>query len=119
MGGGVQVAVSVIDELSRLPEFPDELTVLVSNEVHADLMLLGSNQTRFANYQVFNTYGLSTLWSGLSSKVLGHDVVFTLFGPLYLAAMPSVSMVGFAQAWIIYPDNEIYRSFTAFRKLIK
>ena len=113
----MQVAVSVIDELSRITDCPDGLTILASDEVHADLQHLGSNLSKFSNYEVFNTYGLSTLWSGLGSKVSGHDVVFTLFGPLYLASIPSVSIVGFAQAWIIYPDNEIYQSFSVFRKL--
>lgn len=113
----MQVAVSVIDELSRLPDLFHDLTILASDEVHADLQLLGSNLSKLSNYEVFNTYGLSTLWSGLGSKVSGHDVVFTLFGPLYLASVPSVSIVGFAQPWIIYPDNEIYRSFSVFRKL--
>ena len=113
----MQVAVSVIDELSRLSDCSADLTILASDEVHADLQLLGCDVSRFRNYQIFNTYGLSTLWSGLGRKVRGHDVAFTLFGPLYLASVPSVSIVGFAQAWIIYPKNEIYRSFTAFRKL--
>ena len=113
----MQVAVSVIDELSRLPDCSDDLTILASDEVHADLQLLGSNLSRFRKYEVFNTYGLSTLWSGLGRKLRGHNVVFTLFGPLYLGSVSSVSIVGFAQAWIIYPDNEAYRSFTAFRRL--
>ena len=113
----MQVAVSVIDELSRLPDCSDDLTILASDEVHADLQLLGSDLSRFSKYEVFNTYGLSALWSGLARKLRGYNVVFTLFGPLYLGSVSSVSIVGFAQPWIIYPDNEIYRSFTAFRKL--
>ena len=113
----MQVAVSVIDELSRVADCSDDLTILASDEVHADLQLLGCDFSKFIDYQIFNTYGLSTIWSGLGSKMRGHDVAFTLFGPLYLASVPSISVVGFAQAWIIYPENEIYRSFTAFRKL--
>ena len=113
----MQVAVSVIDELSRLLDCSDDLTILASDEVHADLQLLGSNLSRFSKYEVFNTYGFSTLWSGLGRKLRGHNVVFTLFGPFYLASVPAVSIVGFAQPWIIYPENEVYRSFTAFRKL--
>ena len=114
----MQVAVSVIDELSRLPDFSSDITIFASGEVHADLQLRGSNLSRFSNYEVTNTYGLSTLWSGLSKKVRGYDVVFTLFGPLYLGSMSAVNVVGFAQAWIIYPDNEIYRSFTFFWKMV-
>ena len=38
----------------------------------------------------------------------GFARVFTLFGPLYRWRPPFYSIVGFAQAWIIYPHNEVY-----------
>jgi glycosyltransferase involved in cell wall biosynthesis len=34
--------------------------------------------------------------------------VFTVFGPLYVWKLAGVNITGFAQAWIIYPDNECY-----------
>lgn len=37
-----------------------------------------------------------------------YSTIFTLFGPLYFWHTPFRSIVGFAQAWIIYPDNECY-----------
>ena len=83
-GGGVQVAVSLLDEMSRMDDLPVDLSVLVSDEVYANLKSMNSDCTRFSSCEVFNTYGLSTLWSELGRKVRGFDVVFTVFGPLYL-----------------------------------
>ena len=111
------MAVSLIDELSRMVDLPDGLAILVSNEVHANLQSINSDFSRFSSYEVFNTYGPSALWSDLSKKVSGFDVVFTVFGPLYLWPSRTVSIVGFAQPWIIYPNNEIYRSLPFFQKL--
>lgn len=112
VGGGIQVAVSLIDEISRMGDIRNCLSVLVSDEVHSNLQSINSNCSQFSSYEVFNTYGLSTLWSKLGAKVRAHDSVFTVFGPLYLWKVPTVSIVGFAQPWIIYPDNEIFRSLS-------
>lgn len=116
-GGGVQVAVSLIDELSRMDDLPVGVSVLASDEVNFNLQNMNSEYLRFSSYEVFNTYGLSALWSELGCKVRGFDVVFTVFGPLYLLTLPVVSIVGFAQAWIIYPNNEIYHSLSFSQKL--
>lgn len=117
VGGGVQVAVSLIDELSRMDDLPVGLSILASDEVHANLENMNSDCSRFSSYEVFNTNGLSTLWSALGNKVRGFDVVFTVFGPLYLRPARVVNIVGFAQPWIIYPNNEIYRSLSFSQKL--
>ena len=117
MGGGIQVAVSFIDEMSRMPVLPLGLAILVSEEVHANLQHVGSSVSKFHSYEVFNTYGLSALWSGLGRKMRDIDIVFTVFGPLYQWSMQAVSIVGFAQAWIIYPNNKIYRSLPFLQKL--
>jgi len=61
----------------------------------------------FSVYEVLDQYGLATLWSGLGGRLRRFDAVFTVFGPLYLLRKPIASIVGFAQPWIIYPDNEI------------
>ena len=119
MGGGVQVAVSLIDELSRMDDLPAGLSVLASDEVHANLQNVNSNCLRFGGYEVFNTYGISTLWSQLDSKASGFDVVFTVFGPLYLRSTCAVNIVGFAQAWIIYPNNEISSSLPFVQRVKK
>lgn len=116
-GGGVQVAVSFIDELSRMDDLPVGLAILSSDEVNANLKAMNCDLSRFSNYAVLNTYGFSTLWSELAKKIQDVEVVFTVFGPLYLRSSHVISIVGFAQPWIIYPDNEIYRSFSFFKKI--
>jgi glycosyltransferase involved in cell wall biosynthesis len=116
-GGGIQVAVSFIDELSQMGDLSLSLSILVSDEVHNNLQAIDIDCSRFSSYEVFNTYGLSTLWSNLGNKVRGFDVVFTVFGPLYLWQTQAVSIIGFAQPWIIYPENEIFRSLSLSQKL--
>lgn len=115
-GGGVQVAVSLIDELSRMENLPTRLSILASNEVHTSLQNLNCDYSRFSDYAVFNTYGFSTLWSGLGLKLRSFDVVFTVFGPLYWWPMRPVNIAGFAQPWIIYPNNEIFNLMSCFVK---
>ena len=46
------------------------------------------------------------------------DSVFTVFGPLYRWAPRFRSIVGFAQPWIIYPDNECYARLSPVNRMI-
>lgn len=117
VGGGLQVAVSLIDELSRMTGMAAHISVIASTEVNANLQSVNADCLRFGSYEVFDTYGLSAFWSGLRGKLIGYDVVFTVFGPLYLWPLKAVNIIGFAQPWIIYPDNEIYRSMSFYMKL--
>lgn len=117
VGGGIQVATSLIDELSRTDNNSFGIYILASNEVNSNLINTNTNFERFSNYEVFNTYGLSTLWSDLSNKIRGFDVIFTVFGPLYLLKPQAVSIIGFAQPWIIYSNNEIFSSLSFFKKM--
>ena len=117
VGGGVQVAVSFIHELSCMNMHIGNVSLLISDVVHANLQGLNTDYSRFASYEVFNTYGLGALLSGFSRKVRGFDVVFTVFGPLYSWPMRALSIVGFAQPWVIYPHNEIYRGMPLLAKL--
>lgn len=94
-----------------------ELSILASDEVHANLRRIGSDLSRFGSYEVFNTFGIAALWSAFGRKAHDFDVVFTVFGPLYARSARAVSIVGFAQPWIIYPTNEVYYSLPFFRRL--
>lgn len=106
VGGGVQVATSFIDELSRIAKPAQNISLLVSDEVDGNLVRIGCDTTHFASYEVFNTYGLSSVRASWQGKFSGYDLVFTVFGPAYFLFQPFFSVVGFAQAWIIYPDND-------------
>lgn len=109
-GGGVQVAASFLAGLALLPERAGLCAVLASTEVDRNLRQMISDVSVFGAYAVEDYYGMSSLWSSLARRFRPFDVVFTVFGPLYLLSKPRVSVVGFAQPWIIYPDNEIQAS---------
>jgi len=47
------------------------------------------------------------LRSPLARRMQAFDAVMTVFGPLYVWKLAAANITGFAQAWIIYPDNEI------------
>ncbi|MGI2168928.1 glycosyltransferase [Shewanella sp. MF05960] len=107
VGGGVQVATSLIGELSRFDVLPDNLFIWVSSAVDHNLRELGYNIDRFENYQTVNSYGLKFIFSKMHKKMNDFDKVFTVFGPLYTFNKNFFSIVGFAQPWIIYPDNDV------------
>ena len=117
-GGGVQVAASFLAGLAALPERAGKCAVIVSSEVDRNLRQMLEDQSVFSAYVVQDHHGMSTLWSGLGRQLRRFDAVFTVFGPLYLLHKPHVSIVGFAQPWIIYPDNEIQAAQTWHRRWI-
>lgn len=107
VGGGVQVATSVIGELTLMPVLPAGLVVWASDAVDANLRKLGYDLSVLPAYEVVNSHGLKLLRSPLERRLQGFDAVFTVFGPLYVSKLAGVNITGFAQPWIIYPDNEI------------
>ncbi len=112
-GGGVQVASSFLSELEKMNITDFDLSVWVSRDV--DKNLLSEQKKALNNYKVVDTFGLKGV---LSNKHLfdEFDLVFTVFGPCYYPVR-GISIVGFAQAWIIYPDNEAYNLFGLFSKI--
>lgn len=106
-GGAVQVAVSFINELSLLGK--DDIDIVVSTEIHNQLVSIGTVIETFNFYRVYDVFGLRSLINlKYNLFILSYTTVFTIFGPLYLLKKPKFSVVGFAQPWIIYPKNEIY-----------
>lgn len=116
-GGGVQVAASFIDELSRLEFGNLELSVFASEEVDGNLRQISTDTTVFKSYKFFNTYGLSSLLPKNSRLFSQFDLVFTVFGPDYFALSKGIRITGFAQPWIIYPENEVFRCLSLFDKV--
>lgn len=105
-GGGVQVASSFINELSMLDKsIVKKFTIYVSSEVDKNINY--SSKGYFLKYEVINTFGIKNFIKG--NKILnGFDLVFTVFGPCYYR-VNGINLVGFAQAWIIYPYNDSYK----------
>lgn len=106
-GGGVAVASSFIDCLSRLPFDGDQIYLLLSSPVSRNLKEMGTDTTVFASCITQDFYGISALWKGLDHHFIGMDVVFTVFGPAYYARKRTRHLFGFAQPNIIYPHNPI------------
>ncbi|NVO60952.1 glycosyltransferase [Photobacterium damselae] len=114
-GGGVQVATSFIYELSKL-NVNDNIYIYVSTSVDENLKVLNLDKNVFFRYKVVNAYGLSSLKDNFK-LFKGFDLIFTVFGPIYNYTFGAKNIVGFAQPWIIYPDNEISYQLNTLCKL--
>ncbi len=123
VGGGVQVAASVISELAQWPDETNDVTVWASSCVNQNLEGLGFSPDIFGSYEVVDHRGIRARFSRDRSRVSNFDSIFVIFGPYYLGALhrngsrPQVVM-GFAQSWIIYPDAEVYAQLTPMRRWI-
>ena len=117
VGGGVAVATSFIDSLSRLPPFKVDVFLLLSSEVNHNLHLLGTNLQRFNSCVVKDFFGLGALIGFRKSFSQKFDLVFTVFGPAYALFSSGYQLVGFAQPNIIYPRNPISKRLNYFSYL--
>ena len=112
-GGGVQVASSFINEL---PSISNNIIkcfdIIVSSEVDKNINKVTKNF--FKNYKVHNIFGLKKYINNIDLFDT-YDLVFTIFGPCY-HPIKGISLVGFAQPWIIYPENECYNMLSVLQK---
>ncbi|MFC3033119.1 glycosyltransferase family 4 protein [Pseudoalteromonas fenneropenaei] len=100
-GGGVQVAASFISELANECIENLEIVIFVSTTVHENVQ--GLHFEGNVELEVVNVNGFSR---ELPSAFDRHfDLIFTVFGPVYFTVKVK-HIVGFANAWILYPDNE-------------
>jgi len=107
-GGGVQVASSIVQEFTDLVAQQDDITAYISTEVDKNVGGLLTAVAPEFQYDVLDVSGLAVRNTEARRKMDGFQTVFTVFGPLYRWSPPFKSIVGFAQPWIIYPDNECY-----------
>lgn len=113
-GGGVQVASSFINELPFLSNnIIKKIDIMVSSEVDKNISY--STKKIFKNYKVHNIFGLKKYNKNIDIFD-AYDLVFTIFGPCYYP-VKGINLVGFAQAWIIYPNNECYSLLSNIEKL--
>lgn len=112
-GGGVQVASSFINEL---PSISNNIIkcfdIIVSSEVDKNINKVTKNF--FKNYKVHNIFGLKKYINNIDLFDT-YDLVFTIFGPCY-HPIKGINLVGFAQPWIIYPENECYNMLSVLQK---
>lgn len=116
-GGGVQVAASFINEIPQC--WRSVVSVVASSEVIANVRLLDIEREQFARFERIDVHGFSFKAKGraLDRFLRGGECVFTVFGPIYRWWTKCRSVVGFAQPWIIYPDNECYHKLSALQRL--
>jgi glycosyltransferase involved in cell wall biosynthesis len=111
-GGALQVAISFVSELLAFKEVDSRIKLLVSDEVASGLSPVKLAESNW-DIEVFNTYGIKTLWSGLNTIQKHYDVVFTLYGPKYTLFKAKLDIVGFAQLWILEFDNPVTRAMSS------
>jgi glycosyltransferase involved in cell wall biosynthesis len=111
IGGAKQVALSFLMELKK--KDIEKLNILVSKEVHDELISTNfkfSNKLKIYNSSVFNFFSFS-----LIPEIKNTKIVFTLFGPFY-AFTRAKTITGFAQPWILYPNNLVNKDLGFFKK---
>ncbi|MBK1796002.1 glycosyltransferase family 4 protein [Devosia sp. WQ 349] len=116
-GGGLQATCSFLAEAQPDLISGDWIAVLASEEVSQNLASLSRDFVTIPNYEVLNVYGALRGQSTLARKLRKFRCVFTVFGPLYIWKPRFKSVVGFAQAWIIYPQNECYKRLPVLQRL--
>lgn len=115
-GGGLQVATSVICEIASRRDVEGPLNLYVSSAVERNLDTRLLRAASHVSYEAVDVRGLR--WNLTARHGMdAFSTVFTLFGPLYRWWTPFRSIVGFAQAWIIYPNNECYQRMPFFERL--
>ena len=118
VGGSVAVASSFISSLAERRIDAEDVDLLLSSAVAANLRALGADLSRFGRHEVVDFHGISSLWRGLGRRFAGYDVVFTVFGPAYAMHLGRWHIFGFAQALIAYPGNAVEQSLPTGRRLL-
>jgi glycosyltransferase involved in cell wall biosynthesis len=122
-GGSVQVATSFINELGNYKDFfkDKEVSLCVSNAVHANLMNLNSDLSFAFEYKrfdmnFFKIFSLSALFF-FNSR---FDLIFNVFGPQYVPSLRSIRIDGFADVGLIEDKSKKNNTFkNKFRHLVK
>lgn len=107
VGGGIQVAASFINDIPV--SLRHLVSVVASTEVIENISLLEAERAQFALFKNLDVQGFASQMQGaLDGLIQEGSGVFTVFGPVYSWRPKFRSVVGFAQPWIIYPENECY-----------
>lgn len=115
VGGGVQVAASFISEIP--PALRSKFTLILSSEVLENLTISENEIKDFFLIKIINTSARDLWRSALNSIIRDSHSIFTIFGPLYKIYLTAFNIVGFAQPWIIYPENDLYKKLSLKNRL--
>ncbi len=115
-GGALQVASSFIYEVCK-NDLKKGHSIWISTEIHEALKLRGIKSLDYEFITVMDCGFKSVLSLKHTWELLKFKKVFVVFGPLYSFLYPKKTVVGFAQPWIVYPYNEVYKSYSLLNKL--
>ena len=118
-GGGVQVAVSFLYELTAISDTDlSFIHVIVSTQVADALYRANTDTSNFGSYQIIDTFGLKAIFSKVNKRLKSYDLVFTVFGPNYLRVKSKKEIVGFAQPWMLNFNNPVSEKMSFFSRNI-
>ena len=106
-----QVAISFLLELSS--KDLEIFNIIVSKEIYDELKSLDYEYIKLLkiyNSSIFKIFSFS-----LIPEIRNANLIFTLFGPFY-GFTKAKTITGFAQGWILYPQNLVYKQITSFQK---
>jgi glycosyltransferase involved in cell wall biosynthesis len=115
-GGGVQVATSTILDLSMNEDIAKDIHIFVSNKVNTNLIKTNFNSNSFYKYDIVDHYGILSIFKNESILKIKCIGLFVIFGPFYSISKPNNLIQGFANPWIVNPNNDVLKKFSLFLK---
>ncbi|MDM3746524.1 glycosyltransferase [Proteus mirabilis] len=116
-GGGVQVAISFIQELvtKKITDLSNT-DIIISSKIEDELRKIGLDLNDFQNVYTMNFYGIR---KNKAFKAINNTyyICFVIFGPIYYSLNSKKYIVGFAQPWIAYKDNDAYLKMSLLSKI--
>lgn len=123
IGGGVQVACSLINEIFESRDFCENYSILIlaSSEVYRSILfpvtMPGNVQVKCLNY--YGPRGGFNFRRQLIKEIdnFKAESVYSVFGPSYLYNLPVEHFIGFANAWLVSPNKKLYMSMPYKKKV--
>lgn len=120
VGGGVQVALSLLGELRSFPNkhtYYIIISPVIQKQIstagypaHFNFILIEKSPS-----SLLTRKKITTILFNLEKKIK-PAIVFSLFGPTFWRPQ-TVHLMGFANPWYIYPDSSAYDSLSFFNRL--
>lgn len=107
-GGGVQVALSFINELKNI-EIKNEYHIFLSREINKQIVKKYFPKNFYfylvdkSPSKIINRKEVVSILNKLEEKI-NPDIVFTVFGPSYWRPI-TLHLIGFADGWVYNPDS--------------
>lgn len=119
-GGGVQVALSLINEFKY---FNHQYVIITSSAVSNQIRFKEFDESKFTFVNIpvspSSVLNRSKVVNCLNEIVLDYkpDIVFTVFGPSYWKPRNIPHLCGFALPWMINPENPIFDMISLYKRL--